>query len=378
MPEINNPLLEQLKETILALTYPLLNYPFKPFKQFKQLGVNVSLVFESQDTIEVTVELPFYAKMQHATLRELIASSVKPLAPNHVLNMTFNSKAFAHAIPVNLTRLKQVNNIIAVASGKGGVGKSTTAVNLALALKAQGARVGILDADIYGPNQPHMLGASAIKARGQKGALEPVMSHGIQSMSIGYLVEVDTAMIWRGPMVSSALQQLLNETLWDNLDYLIIDLPPGTGDIQLTLSQKVPVTAAVIVTTPQDVALLDVRKAVNMFDKVNVPVLGIVENMATHTCSACGHVEAIFGDAGGVALAAELNYPVLAKLPLDMQIRIDADAGTPTVVAHPEEAVAKTYLDLALQVGARLSLTKKDYTSKFGAIKVENTLGVQQ
>lgn len=284
---------------------------------------------------------------------------------------TVSETISTHAVQPGLKPLPNIKNIIAVASGKGGVGKSTTAVNLALSLNAQGARVGILDADIYGPNQPNMLGAQGHHAVGEKGAIEPVISHGLQSMSIGYLVEADTAMIWRGPMVSSALQQLLNETRWDNLDYLVIDLPPGTGDIQLTLAQKVPVTAAIIVTTPQDIALLDVRKAVEMFKKVSIPVLGVVENMSVYHCPACGHEAAIFGTSGGQHLAEAYDLPLLAAIPLEAEIRADADAGIPTAVSRPESPTGKAYDALARTVQDTLALTPKDYSGKFPNIVVE-------
>jgi ATP-binding protein involved in chromosome partitioning len=266
-----------------------------------------------------------------------------------------------------------IKNIIAIASGKGGVGKSTTAVNLALALTLDGSRVGILDADIYGPNQPQMLGATerpeAPEAKDKK--LQPIIRYGIQSMSIGYLVDADSAMIWRGPMVSTALQQLLNDTQWDNLDYLIMDLPPGTGDIQLTMAQKIPVSGAIIVTTPQDIALLDARKAIAMFRKVNVPVLGVVENMSVHVCSQCGHSEAIFGSGGGERLAQQYEVELLGSLPLDMRIREQADGGKPTVIAEPESKLSQTYRSIAQKATEKLAQIKKR-ASKFPKIVVEN------
>lgn len=265
-----------------------------------------------------------------------------------------------------------VKNIIAIASGKGGVGKSTTAVNLALALAAEGARVGILDADIYGPNQPHMLGTKAQAEAVEEKFLLPVMAHGIQSMSIAYLLpQEDTPMVWRGPMVSTALQQLLYQTRWDNIDYLLIDLPPGTGDIQLTLSQKIPVTAAIIVTTPQDIALLDARKAIRMFEKVKVPILGIIENMSMHICSQCGHAEAIFGEGGAERIAEQYKTKLLGKLPLDITIRADADKGCPTVVANPQGKIAQIYREIAKQVTAELTIQLKS-VPRFPKIVVEN------
>lgn len=286
-------------------------------------------------------------------------------------DIEINWQAAAHQVQAGLTGIKGVKNIIAVASGKGGVGKSTTSVNLALALQAEGARVGILDADIYGPNQPHLLGvAEHPNVKGETG-LKPVVCYGLQTISIGYLIDASTPMIWRGPMVSQALQQLLNETEWEELDYLLIDLPPGTGDIQLTLAQKIPVTGAIIVTTPQQLSLLDARKGLEMFRKVKIPILGIVENMSLHVCSHCGHEEAIFGRAGAVELATATESEVLGHLPLDMQIRLDADAGKPTVVAAPNGRIAQIYRQIARRVAAKLSLQTKNYAVKFPKIVVE-------
>lgn len=267
--------------------------------------------------------------------------------------------------------LPNIKHIIAVASGKGGVGKSTTAVNLALALVAEGKRVGLLDADIYGPSQPQMLGVTERPQTQDKKVL-PLIRYGLQSMSIGYLVDAKAAMVWRGPMVSMALQQLLHDTLWDDLDYLVIDLPPGTGDVQLTLAQKIPVSGAVIVTTPQDLALLDARRACEMFKKVSVPVLGVVENMSTHICSACGYEEAIFGKGGGQHLAEQYEVELLGSLPLDMQIREQTDGGEPTVVAAPEGLNAKKYRAIAERIIAKLSLQSPESSSKFPKIVIQN------
>lgn len=267
--------------------------------------------------------------------------------------------------------LATIKNIIAVASGKGGVGKSTVAINLALSLSAEGARVGILDADIHGPSQPMMLGIKDMPdCRGEK-VLLPVIAHGIQSMSIGYLIDEKTPMIWRGPMVSMALQQLLNDTQWDDVDYLIIDLPPGTGDIQLTLAQKIPVSGVVIVTTPQDLALLDVRRAYEMFQKVNVPVLGIVENMSVHICSECGHSEFIFGEGGAKKLADDYQIDFLGSLPLSRTIREQTDSGIPTAVSEPHSAHAMSYRAIALRAAAKLAAQPKDYSRQFPGIVVE-------
>ena len=266
--------------------------------------------------------------------------------------------------------MPNIKNVVAVASGKGGVGKSTTAVNLALALAAEGASVGLLDADIYGPSVPMMMGISGKPESEDGKTMEPLENYGVQVMSIGFLVAQDEAMIWRGPMATQALEQLLRQTNWRDLDYLIVDLPPGTGDIQLTLSQRVPMTGAVIVTTPQDIALLDARKAIKMFQKVGVPILGIVENMAVHVCSNCGHVEHIFGADGGKNMALEYGMDYLGALPLDMQIRLQADSGHPTVVADPDGDVAGIYKAVARQVALAIAAKNKDFTSKFPSIKI--------
>jgi ATP-binding protein involved in chromosome partitioning len=267
--------------------------------------------------------------------------------------------------------LPGVKNIIAVASGKGGVGKSTTAVNLALALAAEGAKVGMLDADIYGPSQPQMLGIGERRPESLDGkTMEPLEAYGLQAMSIGFLVDIETPMVWRGPMATQALEQLLRQTNWRELDYLIVDMPPGTGDIQLTLSQRVPMTGAVIVTTPQDIALLDAKKGIKMFQKVGVPILGIVENMAVHVCSQCGHSEHIFGADGGKTMAAEYDMDYLGALPLDMQIRLQADSGKPTVVAAPDSEVAAIYRSVARQVAVAIAAKNKDFSSKVPSIKI--------
>ena len=288
-------------------------------------------------------------------------------------SVSISSRVVAHKVRENLSPLPRVKNIIAVASGKGGVGKSTTAVNLALALAAEGARAGVLDADIYGPSIPLMLGISGKPEAIENKHIVPMQAHGIQAMSIGFLIGEDTPMIWRGPMVTQAMQQLLNETAWQDLDYLIIDLPPGTGDIQLTLCQKVPVSGALIVTTPQDIALLDARKALKMFKKVEVPVLGIVENMAVHVCSNCGHAEHIFGSGGGERMASQYDVPLLGSLPLDIHIREQADGGKPSVVAQPDSAVAAAYRSIARAASGRLSLRAKNKSIGFPKIVVQNT-----
>jgi ATP-binding protein involved in chromosome partitioning len=285
-----------------------------------------------------------------------------------------NTNIVSHTVQKGVKPIPGVKNIIAVASGKGGVGKSTLSVNLALALVAEGARVGILDADIYGPSQPRMLGVMDAKPESSDGrSLQPIDAHNLQAMSIGFLIEQDTPMIWRGPMVTQALTQLLNDTRWDNLDYLVIDLPPGTGDTQLTLAQKVPVSGAVIVTTPQDIALMDAVKGLKMFEKVDVKVLGIVENMSTHICSKCGHEEHIFGAGGGSRMAEQNKVPFLGSLPLDITIRETTDGGTPTVAADPNGRIAKIYRDIARRVAAKLSQQAKDFSAKFPKIVIQNT-----
>ncbi len=283
------------------------------------------------------------------------------------------SRVFAHKVQKDLTPMPNVKNIIAVASGKGGVGKSTTAANLALALAAEGANVGVLDADIYGPSMPRMLGVSGKPDTKDGQRIEPKIAHGIQAMSIGFMIDEDTPMIWRGPMVTQALTQLLNETNWVDLDYLVIDLPPGTGDIQLTLCQRVPVSGALIVTTPQDIALLDAKKALKMFEKVDVPVLGIVENMALHTCSQCGHTEHIFGAGGGERMAQQYDVPLLGSLPLDIHIREQADSGTPTVAADPSGSVAALYREIARKTAAQLSIHARSKAMGFPKIVIQNT-----
>jgi ATP-binding protein involved in chromosome partitioning len=323
--------------------------------------------------IAVEIVLGYPAK----TFAERLAGDARAalMAAPGVANATVSvsSRVVAHKVQKELTPLPNVKNILAVASGKGGVGKSTTAVNLALALMAEGASVGVLDADIYGPSIPRMLGVSGKPDSKDGQHLEPKLAHGVQTMSIGFMIEEDTPMIWRGPMVTQALTQLLNETNWVDLDYLIIDLPPGTGDIQLTLCQRVPVSGALIVTTPQDIALLDAKKGLKMFEKVEVPVLGIVENMALHTCSQCGHTEHVFGAGGGIKMAQQYSVPLLGSLPLDIHIREQADSGTPTVIADPSGAVAASYREIARKAAAQLSLHARSKAIQFPKIVIQNT-----
>ena len=316
------------------------------------------------------VQLGYPAKSLIPALRSSLIAAAKGVAgvDNVSVNITF--KVAAHAVQRGVQLLPGVKNIVAVASGKGGVGKSTTAANLALALAAEGARVGVLDADIYGPSQPMMMGINRRPDSLDGKNMEPLENHGVQVMSIGFLVNQDEAMIWRGPMATQALDQLLRQTNWRDLDYLIVDMPPGTGDIQLSLSQRVPMTGAVIVTTPQDIALLDAKKGIKMFEKVGVPILGIVENMAVHVCTHCGHAEHIFGEGGGKRMAADYQMDYLGALPLDMQIRLQADSGTPTVVADPDGEVAQIYKQVARTVAVKIAQQAKDFSAKFPTITV--------
>ncbi len=325
------------------------------------------------DTVTVSVVLPYPAKGFEARLRQQIEEAIACVAAGMTLNLTIDTEILARSVQRGTTLLDGVKNIIAVASGKGGVGKSTTSVNLALALAREGASVGVLDADIYGPSQPRMLGIAGRPESKDGKTMEPLENYGIQSMSIGYLIDEDSPMIWRGPMVTQALEQLLRETNWHDLDYLVIDLPPGTGDVQLTLSQKIPVSGAIIVTTPQDIALLDARKGLKMFEKVDVDVLGIVENMSTHVCSQCGHEEHVFGTGGAARMAEDYDVELLGALPLDISIREHVDSGEPSVVAEPEGKVAQVYIEIARRVAAKLALKSKDYSHKFPNIVIQNT-----
>jgi len=323
--------------------------------------------------VVVDIVLGYPAKGSQGDLAAKLKEKVAAIGGVSNVTVNISSKVVAHGVQKGVKPIEGVKNIIAIASGKGGVGKSTVAVNLALALSAEGATVGILDADIYGPSQPRMLGVS-MKPESKDGKkMEPIMSYHLQAMSIGFLVDEETPMIWRGPMVTQALEQLLRETNWQDLDYLVIDLPPGTGDIQLTLAQKVPVTGAVIVTTPQDIALLDARKGLKMFEKVEIPVMGIVENMSTHICSKCGHEEHIFGEGGGRRMAEENDVDFIGSIPLDIRIREQTDGGKPTVVAEPDGRLAQIYRDIARRVAGKLSKQKKDFSSKFPGIVIQNT-----
>ncbi len=328
---------------------------------------------EDDGRVKLEVVLGYPARGYAEELKQALAELIQAVPGVREVQVSVTSRIETHAVQRGVKPLPGVKNIIAVASGKGGVGKSTTAVNLALALAAEGARVGVLDADIYGPSQPRMLGIQGRPESRDGKSMEPMVGHGVQAMSIGFLIDEETPMIWRGPMVTQALEQLLKDTNWRDLDYLVIDLPPGTGDVQLTLAQKIPVTGAVIVTTPQDIALLDARKGLKMFEKVNVPVLGIVENMSLHICSNCGHQEPIFGEGGGAKMAEDYGVELLGQLPLDIRIREEADSGRPTVVAEPDSAISRIYREIARKVAAKIATQAKDYSSKFPNIVIQNT-----
>jgi ATP-binding protein involved in chromosome partitioning len=340
-------------------------------KDLVSSGVIKDIEIKGAD-VDLMLELGFPADGYHAALIQTLKDKLSGVSGIGNVSTQIETRITSHTVQKGVQTLPGIKNTIAIASGKGGVGKSTTSVNLALALQAEGAKVGILDADIYGPSQPRMLGCSGKPDSPDGKSIEPKISYNIQSMSIGYLIDEDTPMIWRGPMVTGALEQLLGDTNWSDLDYLIIDLPPGTGDIQLTLCQKIPVSAAIIVTTPQDIALLDARKAHNMFEKVDVPVLGIIENMSTHICSECGHEEHIFGAGGGEQMSKQYGIDLLGELPLDIRIREGVDCGKPTVAIEPESDISLLYREIARKASARLSLQAKDYSGKFPKIVVEN------
>jgi ATP-binding protein involved in chromosome partitioning len=322
------------------------------------------------DEVVVDIVLGYPARSQYDAIRRIVSERLRALPGVGRVNVSVTHRIISHAVQRGVKLKPGIRNIIAVASGKGGVGKSTTAVNLALALAAEGATVGILDADIYGPSQPTMLGITGRPESLDGKTLEPMEAHGLQAMSIGFLIDQDTPMVWRGPMVTQALEQLLSDTNWRDLDYLVVDMPPGTGDIQLTLAQKVPVTGAVIVTTPQEIAVVDARKGLKMFEKVGIPIVGIVENMSLHRCSKCGHVEAIFGEGGAQAMCRDYQVPFLGGLPLDRAIREQADGGRPTVVADPEGPVAAIYRDIARKCAVFIAQRSEDHSAKFPAIKV--------
>ena len=322
--------------------------------------------------VQLDIELGYPAKSQIDELRERAVKAIQAIPGVGKVTINVSVKIVAHAVQRGVKVMPNVRNIIAVASGKGGVGKSTTAVNLALALAAEGASVGLLDADIYGPSQPMMMGVTGKPDSHDGKTMEPLENYGVQVASIGFMIDPDQPMVWRGPMVTQALQQLLELTNWRDLDYLVVDMPPGTGDIQLTLSQKVPVTGAVIVTTPQDIALLDARKGLKMFEKVGIPILGIIENMSTHICSNCGHAEAVFGEGGGAKMCQEYGVDFLGALPLTMSIRQQADSGKPTVVADPDGQTAQIYKQIARKLAVKVAEKAKDLSSKFPSIVIKN------
>ncbi len=357
------PTQDQLLEALKNVVDPNTGKDFVSTKAIRNLQVN-------GDDVSFDVEIGYPAKSRLPALRKSLIAGAKSVAGVGNVSVNLSVKIAAHSVQRGVQLLPNVKNIIAVASGKGGVGKSTTAVNLALALAAEGAAVGLLDADIYGPSQPMMMGIEGRPESVDGKNMEPMENYGVQVMSIGFLVAQDEAMIWRGPMATQALEQLLRQTNWKDLDYLIVDMPPGTGDIQLTLSQRVPMTGAVIVTTPQDIALLDAKKGIKMFEKVGVPILGIVENMAVHVCSQCGHTEHIFGADGGKKMAADYKMDYLGALPLDMQIRLQADSGRPTVVADPDGSVAMIYKAVARQVAITVAAKSKDFSARFPSIKI--------
>jgi ATP-binding protein involved in chromosome partitioning len=356
---------EQIESAIKQYIDPYLEKDLVTAGAIKDIAIDGGNV-----KLKVVLGYPAYGYMD--TMAEHLKSKIGAVEGVSSVETDISWQIVSHSVQGGMNPLEGIKNVIAVASGKGGVGKSTTAVNLALALQKEGARVGVLDADIYGPSIPRMLGIHGKPESTDGKSLEPMGGHGLQAMSIGFMIEEETPMIWRGPMVTQALEQLLRDTRWKSLDYLVIDLPPGTGDVQLTLAQKVPVSGAVIVTTPQDIALLDARKGLKMFEKVEVPVLGVVENMSIHICSNCGHAEHIFGQGGGEKMCEMHNVDFLGALPLDINIRINADDGHPSVADDPESPASLIYRDIARRTAAKLSLKAKDYSAKFPNIVIQN------
>ena len=357
---------QQVQAALKELTDPNTGKDYVTGKEAKNIKVD-------GDDVSLDIVLGYPAKTQVEPIRKAVIAKLKGISGIGDVSANVTIKIVTHAVQRGVKLIPNVKNIIAVASGKGGVGKSTTAVNLALALAAEGASVGMLDADIYGPSQPTMLGITGRPESRDGKRLEPLEGHGIQAMSIGFLIDVETPMVWRGPMVTQALEQLLNETNWRDIDYLVVDLPPGTGDIQLTLAQKVPVTGAIIVTTPQDIALMDARKGLKMFEKVNIPILGIVENMSLHICSKCGHEEHVFGSGGGSRMSKDYAVDLLGSLPLDISIREQADSGKPTVVANPDGRVAEIYRQIARRVAVKIAEKQQDHSAVFPKIVIQNT-----
>ena len=357
---------EKIEQALDQVVDPHLNTSLVGAKAVQDIRV-------AGESVTIDLRMPYPCARWADSLKAMVLETIAAQTGATDVTVNVTQKIIAHSVQHGVKRLENVKNIIAVASGKGGVGKSTTSANLALALASEGATVGLLDADIYGPSHPRMMGLSGQPESVDGKSLEPMENYGVQTMSIGFLIDEETPMIWRGPMVTQALEQLLNDTRWRDLEYLIIDLPPGTGDTQLTLAQKVPVNGAIIVTTPQDIALLDARKGLKMFEKVEVPILGIVENMSTHICSECGHEEHIFGQGGGQTMADEASIDLLGCLPLELGIRLQADSGKPTVVSEPNGRTAEIYREIARNAAARLSRQAKDYTAKFPNIVIQNT-----
>ncbi len=354
---------EQVHSALKEIVDPNTGKDFLATKSARNIRVEGANVF-------LDIELGYPARTQLEPIRKLVAGKLRGISGVGTVTIDVTSKIVSHSVQRGVKLIPGVKNIIAVASGKGGVGKSTTAVNLALGLAAEGASVGVLDADIYGPSQPMMLGITGRPESKDGKTLEPMTGHGLQAISIGFLIDLDTPMVWRGPMVTQALEQLLKDTRWRDVDYLIVDMPPGTGDIQLTLAQKVPVTGAVIVTTPQDIALIDARKGFKMFEKVGIPILGVVENMSTHICSKCGHEEHIFGEGGAARMCKDYGTELLGQLPLDIGIREHADSGKPTVVADPDGRIAEIYRAIARRIAVKIAESARDMTSKFPNIVV--------
>jgi ATP-binding protein involved in chromosome partitioning len=361
-----NPTEQQIKDALKGVIDPNTGKDLLSTRSARNIQVN-------SGQVSLDVELGYPAQTQIEPIRSAVETCLRGVPGVASVTANVYAKIVTHAVQRGVKPIPGIRNIIAVASGKGGVGKSTTAVNLALALAAEGAKVGVLDADVYGPSQPQMLGLKGQPETKDGKSFEPMEAYGVQAMSIGFLIDQETPMVWRGPMVTQALLQMLKDTRWRDLDYLIVDMPPGTGDIQLTLAQQVPVTGAVIVTTPQDIALLDARKGYKMFEKVGIPIFGVIENMSTHVCSKCGHEEHIFGEGGAARMAADYGVDVLGSLPLDIRIREQADGGAPTVVADPASRSAETYRSIARRIAVRIAEKARDMSGKFPTIVVQNT-----